>query len=103
LLTSDEVRMLDNRYALLFMRGERPIRRTISTTCSSIRISRTRRTAAAGPIDTMGLNRCLKMSHSMQTVRGLHCASTATNLRGCCWTLNPIPRMNPLRKRSVPK
>lgn len=25
LLTSDEVRMLDNRYALLFMRGERPI------------------------------------------------------------------------------
>lgn len=25
LLTSDEVRMLDNRYALLFIRGERPI------------------------------------------------------------------------------
>jgi type IV secretion system protein VirD4 len=26
LLTSDEVRMLDNRYALLFIRGERPVR-----------------------------------------------------------------------------
>ena len=26
LLTPDEVRMLDNRYALLFIRGERPVR-----------------------------------------------------------------------------